>query len=79
MITQDNIEKVIEDVAETIIGDTPVSVQLANALNGMASQKEVSVLKQEIKILRKEIEKLAELIGDTSVSEQINMVINNIK
>ena len=73
---QGNVEKIISDVAEEIIGDTPVSVQLATALNGMASKEDVNALSSEMRALRKEVEKLIELVGDTSVSEQINNAIN---
>ena len=72
---QGSVEKIISDVAEEIIGDTPVSVQLAAALNGMASKEDVNALRSDLNALRKEVEKLIELVGDVSVSEQINMVI----
>ena len=72
---QSDVEKIISDVAEEIIGDTPVSVQLATALNGMASKEDVNALRSDLNALRKEVEKLIELVGDTSVSEQINIAI----
>lgn len=73
---QGNVEKIIGKVAEEIIGDTPVSVQLAMALDKMASKEDVNALSAELRALRNEVEKLIELVGDIPVSEQINMVIN---
>ena len=70
------VNEIFTDIIEPIIGDTPVSVQLATALNGMASKEDVRMLQSEILILRKEIENLIALVGDISVSEQINMIIN---
>lgn len=67
--------RTVNDILEEIVGDTPVSVQLATALNGMASKEDVNVLRSDLNALRKEVEKLIELVGDVSVSEQINMVI----
>ena len=69
-------DEILSDIIEPIIGDTPVSVQLAMALDGMASKEEVLVLRKELVELRKEFEKLALLVGDLSVSEQINMAMN---
>lgn len=71
-----NIEKIIGEVAEEIIGDTPVSVQLATALSGVASNEDMIALRSDLNALRKEVEALIALVGDTSVSEQINMAIN---
>lgn len=73
------VDEILADMVEPIIGDTPVSVQLATALNGMASKEDVNALSTELKALRKEVEKLIELVGDISVSEQINMVMQNNK
>ena len=70
------VDEILNDKIELIIGDTPVSVQLATALNDMASKEDVNALSTELRALRKEVEKLIELVGDVSVSEQINMVIN---
>ena len=70
------VNEMLSDMIEPIIGDTPVSVQLATALNGMASKEDVNALMLEVKALRKELEKLSELVGDVPVSEQINMVIS---
>lgn len=70
------MESRITEIIESIVGDTPVSVQLAMALGKMASQEDVDALRVELFALRKEIENLAALIGDISVSEQINMAIS---
>lgn len=76
MDIQDSVKKIIIDVAEEMIGDTPVSVQLATALNETASKEDVSALRSDLDAIRKDVEKLIELVGDISVSEQINMAIN---
>lgn len=70
------VNDILNDIIEPIVGDTPVSVQLATALNGMASKEDVDALRSDLKALCKEVEKLTELVGDISVSEQINMAIN---
>ena len=70
------VNEILNDIIEPIIGDTPVSVQLATALNDMASKKDVNALSSELRALRIEVEKIIELVGDISVSEQINMAIN---
>lgn len=66
------VDDILNDVVEPILGDTPVSVQLNAALVKMASKEDVNALRSDLDVLRKEIEKLAELVGDVSVSEQIN-------
>ena len=60
------------NIIEEIIGDTPVSVQLATALDRMASKDDVKALRSDLDALRKDIEQLIKLVGDVSVSEQIN-------
>lgn len=73
-----SINDVINTI-DTIIGDTPVSEQLAAALNGMAAKDHSHseyVTIEEYNKLKAEVEKLTELVGDTSVSEQINVAIN---
>ena len=73
-----SINEVINAI-DTIIGDTPVSEQLAAALNGMAPKDhshEEYVTITEFNKLKSEVKKLIELVGDTSVSEQINVAMN---
>jgi len=70
------VDEILSDVVEPIIGDTPVSVQLNAALDKMASKEDVQAIRIDVDIIKKEIEKLLALVGDVSVSEQINMVIN---
>lgn len=73
------VDEILSDMIEPIVGDTPVSVQLNAALNKMASKEEVEDMRIDINVLKKDMEKLMALLGDTSVSEQINMAISNIK
>ena len=70
------MEKNIFEMIERIVGDTPVSVQLAAALDEMASKEDMNALRSSLNALRDEIEKLTMLVGDIPVSEQINMAIN---
>jgi hypothetical protein len=71
-----------KDTLDNLIGDVPVSEQLGAALERMATKDHVHheyATSDEVKDLKKKIELLLELVGDTSVSEQINIAINNIK
>ena len=70
------INKILTDIVEPLIGDTPVSMQIASALNYTANKEDVNALSAELKVLRREVEKLIELVGDTPVSEQIAVAIN---
>ena len=76
LLDKSEIENIISNITEEIIGDTPVSVQLAMALSKMARKEDVNALRADLNALRNEIENLIALVGDTSVSEQINMAIN---
>ena len=74
-----SVNDILTDIVEPIIGDTPVSVQLNTALEHMASKGHVHpeyASKVEVDALRKELERLIELVGDISVSEQIAAAIN---
>ena len=74
LLAKNEIEKLVSDVAETIVGDTPVSVQLNNALSQMAKNDHAHdeyATKEELYRLKEIVEQLVTLVGDTSVSEQI--------
>ena len=67
---------------ENLIGDTPVSEQLDNALNRLADKDhshEEYITRDEFNILKKQVEMLLDLVGDKSVADQISAAINNIK
>ena len=71
-------EKSLNDVIDTLIGDTPISVQLAAALNKMSPkdhEHESYVSRKDFNDLKAQVEKLIDLIGDTSVAEQIDAAI----
>lgn len=70
------VEEMLVDIVEPLIGDTPISVQLATALNGMASKEDVLALRKDVNKLCREVEKLMELVGDIPVSAQINIAMN---
>lgn len=68
------MERMISDALETLIGDTPVSEQLGAALSYMAPKEHVHegyVTRAEFETVKRQVEMLLELVGDTSVAEQI--------
>jgi hypothetical protein len=71
----------MNDTISTLIGDVPVSEQLAAALERMAPRDHAHdyATHDEIEDLKKKIDLLMDLVGDTSVSEQIQNAIRNIK
>ena len=77
-----NDVKELSDTLDSLIGDVPVSVQLCEALSRMSAKDHVHenyADRSEVDDLKRKIEMLFDLIGDTSVSEQINAAINKIK
>lgn len=74
ILAKTEIEKLVSDVAETIVGDTPVSVQLNVALDQMAKKDHAHdeyATQEELNKLKEIVEQLVALVGDSSVSEQI--------
>ena len=71
----------MEKSLEHLIGDVPVSEQLAAALDRMAPKGHTHdyATRTEIEDLKRKIELLSDLVGDASVAEQINTALNNIK
>lgn len=72
----------MNNTLDNLIGDVPVSEQLAAALERMAPKDHTHVdctTRDEIEELKKKIDLLMDLVGDTSVSEQIQNAIKNIK
>ena len=70
------------DTLDNLIGGVPVSEQLGAALERMATKDHVHseyASHEEVEDLKKKIEMLLDLVGDTSVADQIAMAINNIK
>ena len=70
------------DTLYTLIGDVPVSEQLAAALERMAPkdhEHNVYATRSEVQELIRKIDLLMELVGDTSVANQIAIALNNIK
>lgn len=69
----------LQKMVDGIIGDVPVSEQLSLALEHMADKDhkhEEYVSREEFNALKRDVDKLIDLIGDTPVSEQINEAIN---
>ena len=72
----------MNDNISTLIGDVPVSEQLAAALERMASKDHVHddcATRSEVQELRRKIDLLMDLVGDTRVADQIAMALNNKK
>lgn len=70
----DDMERSLSDAIEILIGDTPVSEQLGAALSYMAPKEHEHdnyVTREEFEAVRRQVELLLELVGDTSVAEQI--------
>jgi hypothetical protein len=71
-----------QDTISSLIGDVPVSEQLATALERMASKDHTHndcATRDEVEELKRKVEMLMGLVGDTGVADQIAMALNNIK
>lgn len=70
-----------ENTIHDLIGDVPVSEQIAAALERMAPKDHTHdyATLDEIEELKRKIEVLMALVGDTSVADQIAMAFKNIK
>lgn len=71
-----------QNTLDDLIGDVPVSEQLAAALERMAPKDHAHndcATRSEVEELKKKIDMLMDLVGDTSVAEQIHLALNNIK
>ena len=72
----------ISDTLDAIIGDVPVSEQIAAAIERMAPKDHAHndcATRTEVEELKKKIEALMDLVGDTSVANQIAAAIINNK
>lgn len=72
----------MNNTLDNLIGDVPVSEQLAAALERMAPKDHEHTncaTHDEVEDLKKKIEVLMDLVGDTSVADQIAMALKNIK
>lgn len=71
-----------QNTIDTLIGDVPVSEQLAAALERMAPKDHIHsdcATHDEVEELKRKIDMLADLVGDTRVADQIAMALKNIK
>lgn len=71
----------MSNTLDALIGDVPVSEQLAAALERMAPKDHTHdyATHDEVEELKRKIEMLMDLVGDTRVADQIAMALNNIK
>ena len=71
-----------ENTIYDLIGDVPVSEQLAAALERMAPKDHTHddcATRIEVQELKRKIDMLMDLVGDTKVADQIAMALKNIK
>ena len=76
------MNKSLSETLDNLIGDVPVSEQLGAALERMARKEHTHdnyATRAEIEELKRKIEVLFDLIGDTSVADQISIAINKNK
>lgn len=72
----------MNDTLDNLIGDVPVSEQLAAALERMAPKDHTHAdcaTRAEVQELTRKIDLLMDLVGDTRVADQIAMALNNKK
>ena len=75
-INKEVIKEIIHECMQELVGDTPVPYQLDVALGYKADIDEQHALREDVDMLKKEVQRLAELVGDTSVAEQVNAAFN---
>ena len=75
-MNKDEIKEIINECMRELIGDTPIPCQLDVALRDKADTTEQINLQIKLNALEQEVERLANLIGDTSVAEQIYTALN---
>lgn len=78
LLAKNEIEKLVSDMTTSIVGDTPVSVQLNHALGQMAQRDhthEEYASKDELNKLKEMVNQLLSLVGDMSVAEQISAAL----
>ena len=76
------MDRDILDTIGTLIGDVPVSEQICAAFKCIEPKDHKHLeyaTNEEVQELKKKIDLLLDLVGDTSVSEQIQTAINNMK
>ena len=70
----------MNDTISALVGDVPVSEQLAAALERMAPKDHAHTdcaTREEVQELKRKIDLLMDLVGDTSVADQIAMALKN--
>ena len=65
------------DTLLSLVGDIPVSEQIATAI--ACHDHKDCAKSTEVEELKRKIEMLFELVGDTSVAEQISIALKDIK
>ena len=75
-MNKDEIKKIINECMRELVGDTPIPCQLDVALRDKASTMDQVNLQVELNALKQEVQRLSELVGDSSVAEQIYTALN---
>ena len=65
------------DTIYDVVGDVPVSEQIAMALEHVAPKDHTHnyATREEVEVLKKKIEELIGLVGDTTVADQIAIAL----
>ena len=64
-----DIKTIIDEYIHDIVGDTPVPNQINNAINNHIHKE--CVTREEYDALKKQVDMISDLVGDTSVASQI--------
>lgn len=75
---KEEVITIIDEYTQELIGDTPVSSQLNAVMGGKSNINHTHneyALREEYDALKAQVDKLTELIGDVSVSEQISAAL----
>ncbi len=73
-INKEVIKEMINECMQELVGDKPVSCQLDVALR--AHKHGDYPTREEYEELKAEVQRLTELVGNTSVADQINAAFN---
>ena len=74
---ENKIKELINEYIRDLVGDTPVPYQLDVALKDKANIMEQVNLQIQLNALTQEVQRLSDLVGDTSVAEQIYTALNS--
>lgn len=71
---REEIIKIINECILEIVGDTPIPYQLDAALSEHVHKQ--YALKTDLDALKKDVERISNLVGDTSIAEQLDTILH---